>query len=94
MVAMSKAQFIADTFELQRRSKLCNIRGCGKLPAKRVTLYEENRITRDRRPLATVYLCNEHYATRIPGFMTEINKLRETGRVIDKRVQDMGFITH
>jgi hypothetical protein len=91
---MSKAQLIADTFELQRRSKLCNIRGCGKPPSKKVTLYEENRITRDRRPLATIYLCSEHHATRIPGFMTEINRFRETGRVIDKKVHDIGFITH
>jgi hypothetical protein len=91
---MSKAQLIAGTFELQRGSRLCNIRGCGNLPARKVTLFEENRINRERKPLAVVYLCNEHYSTRIPGFMTEINMLRETGRLIDKRVQDIGFITH
>ena len=91
---MSKAQLIANTFELQRRSKLCNIHGCGKLPSKKVIIFEENRITRDSKALATVYLCNEHYSTRLPGFLTEINKLRETGKVVDKKVQEIGFITH
>jgi hypothetical protein len=91
---MSKAEMIAEAFDLQRRSKLCNIRECGKLPTKRVTLFEENRITGDKKTLATICLCNEYYQTRIPLFLTEINKPIERGKVIEKKVQDMGFITH
>ena len=91
---MSRAQLIADAFDLQRRNKLCNIPGCGKPPAKRVTIFEENRISRNRKALATVYLCSEHYSTKIPTFLTEANMLRETGRVIDKKVQDIGLITY
>jgi hypothetical protein len=91
---MSRAQLIADAFDLQRRSRLCNTPGCGKLPAKRVTIFEENRISGNRKPLATVYLCSEHYSTRVPVFLTEANRLRETGRVIDKKVQDIGLITY
>ncbi len=90
---MNKAQIIADTFDLQRRSRLCNVRGCVKLPTKKVTLLEENRITRDTKPLATVYLCGEHYSTRMAGFLTEMNREKETGKVITKKVQDIGFIT-
>ncbi len=91
---MSKAQMIADIFDLQRRNKICNIRDCSKLPTKKITLFEENRITNDKRVLATVFLCNEHYSTKIPIFLTEINKQRETGKVIDKKVQDIGFLTY
>lgn len=91
---MSKAQLIAKTFDLQRRSRLCNITGCGRMPAKKVTLLEENRITTGSRVLVTLYLCSEHYSTRLPAFLMEINTLRETGKVIGKRVQEMGFITH
>ena len=91
---MSKAQIIADAFDLQRRNKLCNMRGCDKLPTKKVTILEENRITRDSRTLATLFLCSEHYATRVPLFLTEINKHRETGKVVEKKVQDIGFLTY
>ena len=51
---MSKAQIIADAFDLQRRNKLCNIRGCENIPAKRITIVEENRITKERKVLAMV----------------------------------------
>lgn len=91
---MFKAELIANAFDLQRRNKLCNIRGCPKLPSKRVTLFEENRISRDKKTLATIFLCTEHYGTKMPAFITEINKARETGKVVEKRVQDVGFITY
>lgn len=91
---MSKAELIAGAFDLQRRERLCNMEGCGRVPAMKVTLYEENMITRGSKALATVYLCREHHMSRMPGFMTEINGLRETGRIVESRVQDIGFRTH
>ncbi len=90
---MSKAQVIAESFDLQRRNRLCNIPGCQKAPAKKVTLLEENRITRDSRILAVVCLCTHHYETRMPLFLTEINTEKETGKVVTKKVQEIGFVT-
>lgn len=91
---MSRTQLIADTFDLQRRNKLCNIGGCGKLPTKRISLFEEDRITRERKAIATVYLCSGHNETRVPAFMTEVNKHNGIGKLITKRVNDVGFLTY
>ena len=91
---MSRTQFTADMFDLQRRNKLCNIRGCEKLPTKRIGLFEENRISKERKAIATVYLCGGHNETRIPAFMTEINKRNDIGKLITKRVNDIGFVTY
>ena len=85
---------IADAFDLQKRNKLCNIRGCGRAPTKKVTILEEDRIRKESRTLATLFLCTEHHETKMPIFITEMNKHRETGKVITKRVQDMGFVTY
>jgi hypothetical protein len=91
---MPKARLIAETFDLQRRNKLCNIRGCGRLPTKKLTLFEENRITWKRKSLATLYLCAGHNETRVPGFLTEMNKHRRTGEMIGRSTQEMGFLTY
>ena len=91
---MSKAKHIADSFELRKRNRICNMHVCGKLPTKRITLYDENRISREKKSIATIYLCSEHNETRMPAFMTEINLKKEVGRVVSKRVSDLGFLTH
>jgi hypothetical protein len=91
---MSKARLIADSFELRKRNRICNMRGCGKLPTKRITLYDENRISREKKSIATIYLCSEHNETRMPAFMTEINTKKEVGKVVSKRVSDLGFLTY
>jgi hypothetical protein len=91
---MSKVQMIADAFDLQKRSRLCNIRGCDRLPTKRVALIEQDRITNNKKTIATLYLCSAHNETKIPLFLTEINKHREVGKMIVKSVQDIGLVTY
>ena len=57
-------------------------------------LFEEDRITRDKKTLATVYLCSQHNETRMPAFMTEINREKKVGKLVGKRVSDIGFVTY
>jgi hypothetical protein len=90
---MLKAQVIAGSFDLQRRERLCNHMGCARPPSKMVNLFEENRITRQRRPLATIYLCLEHYSLRMPPFLAEMKRGMETGMAIGSSVKETGFVT-
>jgi hypothetical protein len=91
---MSVMQAIADAFDLQRRSRLCNVSGCLSIPTKKVTLFEEARLTGKRKALATIFLCGQHYQTTMPLFLTEANTKAGPGKFIDKRVHEIGFITY
>jgi hypothetical protein len=91
---MSRAELIAEAFELQRMGKLCNVPECGKIPSKRVSLIEENRINSARRTIATIHLCNEHYSDKLASFLAEINKIRDPGTEIVKMAYDVGHVTY
>lgn len=91
---MSRAQVIAEAFDLQRRKKLCNIKGCPRLPSKNLKIFDEDRVSGERTTLANVYLCNHHNETMIPGFMTKINEERILGKTVSRTVTDIGFVTY
>ena len=90
---MPKMQLIADSFDLQRRDKLCNARGCGRLPSKQITILEEDRITNEKKSLVQLFLCTSHFREGMPPFMEKMNMLNETGKKTTTSVRDIGFVT-
>jgi hypothetical protein len=91
---MSKIEIIAGNFDLQKMGRLCNHPGCSRKPSRRVSVFDEDRVTGERKPIATVFLCSEHEETSLPAFLNEINQVKELGRIVTTSVHDIGYVTY
>jgi len=47
-----------------------------------------------KRELASIYFCTEHYDYNIGKFLNKLNNVCEKGKIIDKKVFDIGYVTH
>ena len=90
---MDMVSHISRSFDLKNFSRSCNFHGCNRLPTKEATIFEFDPKTKRKRDLVSLYFCAEHYNITIRKLMKDIRKI-ENGKVIDKRVFEIGYITH
>ena len=61
---------------------------------KEVTLYETDLITKERKSVASLYFCTEHYNSTSKTITDSLNEIANKRWVIGKKAYDIGFITH
>lgn len=85
---------LVNRFDLRRMGRMCNIRECRRLPQKEVILLEVSGGPgkKARRELASLYLCENHHKTHTDMLLKALNT-GEGGTKIDKKVNDIGYIT-
>ena len=86
--------FIINSFDLRKRHKSCNVQGCDKIPTKEAIIVESDLVLKRKRELASVYFCTEHYDYNIARVLNKLNTICEKGKIIDKKVFDIGYVTH
>jgi len=92
---MNKAGIlIINSFDLKKRNRSCNVQGCNKLPTKETIIIELDMMIKRKRELASIYFCTEHYDYNIGKFLNKLNNVCEKGKIIDKKVFDIGYVTH
>ena len=87
-------RFLADSFDLKKFNKNCNHKNCIKLPNKEILLYETDLITKEKKVVASLYLCTEHYNHISKVIVDKLNGIADKRWVIDKKEHDIGYITH
>ena len=88
-----KSLFIAESFDLGKLKKTCNVRGCDKIPTREVTIFERDIITSEKRELVSLYFCTEHYGN-INKLMRDLNKVSEPRKKTGRRVKDISCVTY
>lgn len=88
-----KAELIMKSFDIKKLNRSCNSPGCENPVMKEVGILEfDTRINR-KRELVSLYLCNEHYSS-LEAFLEKLSSLCEKGKVIEKEVTEMGYLTY
>jgi hypothetical protein len=89
-----QSEFITHMFELKNLDRVCNHRGCQKPPAKEILLYETDIILKERKEMASLYLCREHYNNTTKDITASLNEIAHKRYIVGKKEFDMGVITH
>jgi len=84
---------ISSSFDLKNFSSNCNFRGCTRLPTKEAIIFEFDPKKGRKRDLVSLHFCEEHYKKSINRLMDEIKRI-EKDKLIDKRIFDIGYVTH
>jgi hypothetical protein len=85
---------IINSFDIRKRDKSCNVHGCNKLPTKEAIIIESDMMLKRKRELASVYFCTLHYDHSIRSLLSRLNNVCEKGKIIDKKVFDIGYVTY
>jgi hypothetical protein len=88
---MDQTEAIASRFDLKKLARCCNFAGCQSRPAVEVLLFEKDAITEKRKDLASLYLCGEHYRTRLAELMRCLEKDRRPGKTNGFEVFSVGY---
>jgi hypothetical protein len=91
---MDTTSLILGKFELKKLSKTCNTRNCDKAPSKKAIITELDTKTAKKKDLVVLYFCNEHYNGSFKKFFNELINACKAGKIIDKRVFEIGYVTH
>ncbi len=91
---MDPLNYILTNYEIRKLSKTCNFIGCDKFPSKEilVSVYDSKKVK--SKELVSLYLCSKHFEIVEKTLVDELAKLCEEGKIVQKRVFDVGFITH
>jgi hypothetical protein len=84
---------ISRNFDLKNFSTNCNFRGCTRLPTKEAIISEFDPKTSHKRDLVSLYFCAEHYNSTIQNVIEEVKRISD-GKIVDKRVFEIGYVTH
>ena len=90
----NQMRLLAEEFELRNFNKICNYHGCIKLPGKEIVLHETDLITKERKNVASLYFCTEHYNKTYKTITDKLNDIADKRLIIGKKSHDIGFITH
>ncbi|MFH1364876.1 MAG: hypothetical protein ABIH52_04470 [Candidatus Aenigmatarchaeota archaeon] len=91
---MSSATYLARNFDLVKGAKECNCLECSRMPTKEMVLLELDLTRNKHRELGTIYICSDHFSETSKKTLFDMNKLCKTGRIIDKKVFDIGYVTY
>lgn len=91
---MSSASYLANNFNLRKGGKECNCSECNRMPSKEMVLFEMDLSRSKKRELGTVYMCSNHYPETSKKTLYEMNKTCKSGKIIDKKVFDIGYVTY
>jgi len=86
--------YLIRNFDIMKLDRACNIHGCNRLPNKEAIIIEVDINLKRQRELARLYFCNDHYDLNIRTLMKEMSRLCEMGKVIDKKVFDLLYVSH
>ena len=89
-----QSRLLLENFDLRKLDRQCNFRGCERHPSREILLHETNIITKERKEMASLYFCTEHY-NDISGSITDrLNEIADKRLVVGKREYDVGIVTH
>ena len=91
---MDGSWILAKTLEISKMGRVCNVSGCCEPPTKRVLVSERNLCTRKKRDLASIYFCTKHYNNELRPIINTLRGACSKGVKIEKRVREIGCITH
>jgi len=91
---MSSAAYLVNTLDIRKGSKECNMPNCHKIPTKEMILVETDLAKSKNRELGVVYLCSDHYPETSKKMLLDMNQMSKSGKIIDKKVFDIGYITY
>lgn len=92
---MQELELIANRFDLRKFKKTCNAKNCEKFPSKEIVFFELELKTLKKKELASVYLCSEHFKPEeLKELIVELNNICVKGKIIDRKVFEVGFITY
>jgi hypothetical protein len=83
-----------ENYDLRKLSKTCNYKDCQKLPSKEVIITETDGKSMKKKDLVSIYFCTEHYNRNIRAVIEKINNSSERGKLIEKKVFDIGYVTY
>ena len=90
---MGYRELIVEQFELRKLTRACNCIDCERIPVKEMLVFEMDFKTARERELVSLYLCRRHYNEIAEEFLQKLKSML-AGKVIDKRVFDIGYVTH
>jgi len=91
---MDPTVVLINKFDLRKLNRVCNFKGCNKIPTRETLIFEIDRRTARKRELMSLYFCEKHYNINIKKTLTELNRSCEKGKIIDEKSFDIGYITY
>jgi hypothetical protein len=85
---------ITENLEIGKMARACNFSGCMKAPTKKITLSGRSVLTREKRDLASIYFCTEHYNKELRPITEKLRNACGKQIKIEKTVKEIGYITH
>ncbi|MFH1978672.1 MAG: hypothetical protein ABIJ92_05080 [Candidatus Aenigmatarchaeota archaeon] len=85
---------LSTVLDLRKRGNTCNIPQCEKMPVKEMVLIEHDKLKQRKREIATVYFCSDHCDKKPDEIVRRANVVAGKGKIIDKKVFDIGYITY
>jgi hypothetical protein len=89
-----QSRLLLESFDLRKLDRSCNFRGCDRHPSREILLQETNIITKERKEMASLYFCSEHYNDVSGDITVRLNEVADKRWVVGKKEYDVGFITH
>ena len=86
-------EFLVEKFELRKMDRFCNTNGCMRKPMKQVLIEETDIISSEKKELVSLFFCNDHYRGFLSESLNEMNGLRSPGKVLGKKVIEIGYVT-
>ena len=90
---MDTINLILREFDVRKLNRACNHKGCEKIPTKEMLIYETDFRNQRRKDLVSLYFCSKHYEVS-KKFLQKLAGVCEKGRVVDKKVFDIGYVTY
>ena len=91
---MNHSWILAKNLDIWKMDKACNSQGCQKSPTKKVLIFQSNTITHEKKDLASLYFCTEHYNDKLIPIIQNLNEACGKRIKIFKKVKEIGYITH
>ena len=86
--------FLAETFDLRKLDKACNVRECHNVPSKKVVIFESDLRTSERKDLVTLHFCNEHYRGFLEKSLEKMGEFKGPWKTLGKKVFEIGYVTY
>ena len=94
VLLLDSSWVLAKILDIWKMSRACNQIGCMKAPTKKITVAGRSILTKEKRELASIYFCTEHYNNGLQPIINTLKDACSKEIKIEKTVKEIGCITH